>query len=121
MPRLNALWNCKNPQQGVFPKALCICSAGLLRSPTIAWVLSNKGYNTRAVGVHDYALVPVDEVLFEWADVVFFADEEHFNAIDTEKLLGKTFHILNIPDWFSFRNPVLIDIIEEKLKEIGIE
>ena len=120
--RMNAFWNCKNPNQGEFTKVLCICSAGLLRSPTIAFVLSNRGYNTRAAGVHDYALIQVDEVLLEWADEIVFADQEHFNVLGKRfDLSKKSCTVLGIPDRFQFRDPELVSIIEEVLDEAGLD
>ena len=81
MTRMNALWNCKNPYQGDYKKILCVCSAGLLRSPTIAYVLGEMGFNTRAAGIYDYALISVDDVLLDWADVIVTAEEEHKNHL----------------------------------------
>lgn len=118
--RLNALWNCKNPHQGSAIKVLCVCSAGLLRSPTIAAVLSKLGYNTRAAGVHDYALIRVDPVLIAWADMIVCAGVEHeeiikntfYNAGD---LAGKPIIALDIPDRFGFMAPELVEEIEDKM------
>ncbi len=68
--------NVGNPYQSDFKKVLCVCSAGLLRSPTAAWVLSRDpwNFNTRAVGYsEEYALVVLDVVQLAWAnDVVVF-------------------------------------------------
>jgi predicted protein tyrosine phosphatase len=74
----NRLYNCKNPYQGNYKKVLTVCSAGLLRSPTIAWVLSQDpwNYNTRSCGVHDYALIMLDDVLLTWADEIVVVDDE---------------------------------------------
>ncbi len=61
----NRLHNMRNPHQGSNKKVLCVCSAGLLRSPTLAWILSNEpfNFNTRAVGTSsEYALIVLDEV-----------------------------------------------------------
>src|SRR5580658_1563149 len=69
----NRLHNVRNPMQGDAKRVLCLCSAGLLRSPTVAWVLSNApyDYNTRAAGVdHEYALVGIDQFLICWADEI---------------------------------------------------
>lgn len=124
MSSYNRLHNVNNPNQGKFKKVLCVCSAGLLRSPTIAYVLANAPYNfnTRAAGaVEEYALVPVDEVLLQWADVVVFADKEHKSMVDWkhEGLLDTIEHyVLDIPDIHKFRAPKLIELIEEKVKEI---
>jgi len=115
--RKNALWNCKNPYQGSMNRVLCVCSAGLLRSPTIAWVLSNHDYNTRAVGIHDYALIPIDEVLIEWADQIVCADKDIQDHLITTYKLENTIN-LGIPDSYGFRDPDLVNIIETKLKEI---
>jgi predicted protein tyrosine phosphatase len=121
--RMNALWNCKNPNQGSFERVLCVCSAGLLRSPTIAYVLSLNGFNTRAAGVHDYALIEVDLVLVDWADIVVFADKHHLDVLPEflkTRLEGKQIFVLDIPDIYQFRDPELMEIITDKLYEVGL-
>jgi len=116
---LNRLHNCKNPYQGAYKKVLSVCSAGLLRSPTIAYVLSQDpyNYNTRACGVHDYALVPLDKVLLTWADEIICVQDDHEELL--HKLLadcGLNTPVVNlkIPDNFEYRNPELIEIIKRK-------
>ncbi len=119
------MWNARNPNQGDWPKALVVCSAGLLRSPTVAWILSNPPFNmnTRAVGSsHSFALIPVDEVLLEWADIVVFVNEE--NYLETKILFDEQFQdpefnviILNLPDNFKTRDPKLVEIATEQLTE----
>jgi small subunit ribosomal protein S1 len=59
----NRLGNVNNGFQGKFRHVLCVCSAGLLRSPTLAEILSQPPYNfnTRAVGIaKEFALIPID-------------------------------------------------------------
>jgi predicted protein tyrosine phosphatase len=113
----------RNPNQGGAKKVLCVCSAGLLRSPTLAWILSNEpfNYNTRAVGTSsEYALIVLDEVQLQWADAVVFVDEdnhamaryEHAELIDNME-----HHVLEIPDMFKFRHPKLVEVATEQLKE----
>ena len=122
--RNNALWNCRNPYQGYAKKVLCVCSAGLLRSPSMAAVLTMKGCNTRAAGIHDYALVPLDEVLIEWADVILFADKEHLSTCKHNfhgALEDKEYHVLAIPDKYGYMDKELVKIIKDKLKEIGFD
>ena len=122
--RNNALWNCKNPNQGDSTKVLCICSAGLLRSPTMAAVLIKKGFNARAAGMHDYALIEVDHVLLKWADVVLFAEEplmEYCLNKFPDNLEGKVYHCLKIPDMYQYGDPKLIKIIEERLEGITFD
>ena len=60
-PERNRLHNATNPYQGSYKKVLCVCSAGMLRAPTAAVVLSRPPYdfNTRAVGTDlGTALIP---------------------------------------------------------------
>ena len=60
-----------NPYQGDAKKVLCVCSAGVLRSPTAAYVLAyERGYNTRAVGIEESSLIRVEEGLLHWADEI---------------------------------------------------
>jgi len=117
--RNNALWNCKNPFQGSMEKVLCVCSAGLLRSPTIAYILGNHGFNTRAVGIHDYALIQIDEVLIEWADKIICAEQSVADHLKKKYNIDYAIS-LDIPDSFGFREAKLMKIVEEKLHELEI-
>lgn len=112
----NRLYNVKNPNQGPAYRVLCLCSAGLLRSPTMAKVFSNPpyNYNTRAAGVYaDYALVPVDEVLIEWADEIVCANRDVFNELKLHfgELGHKQIRTLNLPDKFQYNDPELVEQI----------
>lgn len=117
MSAYNRIHNSSNPNQGDAKRVLALCSAGLLRSPTTAWVLSNPpyNYNTRSAGVNlDYALIPVDEVLLAWAQEIICVEpsvrsqlEDYIqdHGIDT----GSTPVItLKIPDRFQRMHPKLI-------------
>src|SRR4249919_2063567 len=77
MSTFNRLANCRNHYQTDAKRVLCVCSAGLLRSPTTANVLHQEyGFNTRAAGiVAEYALIPVDDVLATWADEIVAVEE----------------------------------------------
>jgi predicted protein tyrosine phosphatase len=123
----NRLANCHNPHQGDMKKVLCVCSAGLLRSPTIAWVLSNSpfNFNTRAAGIsREYALIHADIALIEWADEIICAEKEHADYI-REQLSHiqitnqkKPVYVLDLPDEFKTRDPELVNIITTKAKKI---
>lgn len=121
----NRLANTKNPFQGDKKKVLCVCSAGLLRSPTAAWILSNApfNFNTRACGVEpEYALIPVDEALLYWADEVVVMEEWQKDSILQRYNVGnKEIHILHTPDNYGFREQGLVDAMLPKLQEIFIE
>lgn len=122
----NRLWNCSNPNQGEAKKVLCVCSAGLLRSPTTAWVLSNPpfNFNTRAVGCDtEHALVPIDEVLITWADEVICMDDQQKDRVleilnKTDDIYEYEIKVLNIPDRYKFRDKNLIKLITDKCREL---
>lgn len=117
----NRLANVSNRFQGDTKKVLCVCSAGLLRSPTMAVVLSQEpyNYNTRAAGLsEEYALILVDDVLLHWADEIVCAEswmsqeiEEMLKALGMEH---KDIIALDIPDKYEYRNPELMQLIREK-------
>lgn len=113
MSNLNRLWNCKNGYQGDTKKVLCVCSSGLLRSPTAAVILSQPpyNYNTRAVGVDkSHALIPIDQVLLEWADEIICMDSDHEKEI--RHLTDKPIVVLGIPDEFGYMDGALVDQIK---------
>lgn len=115
---MNRLANCKNEYQGRYKRVLCVCSAGLLRSPTTAVVLSQEPYNfnTRAAGlVPEFALVPVDKVLLSWADEIVCMTEEQGEALaELVKHREINVIVLGIEDSFAYRDPELVALIKEK-------
>lgn len=128
MSERNRLHNCTNQYQGGAKRVLCVCSAGLLRSPTAAVVLSKPpfNFNTRAAGlITDYALIPVDDVLLTWAQEIVCMTEEQQDAI-AERLEqlpdnGKETPIvcLNIQDDYAYRDPKLVKLIAERYKALA--
>lgn len=125
---MNRLANSRNPFQTDAKKVLTVCSAGLLRSPTAAKVLSEAyGFNCRAAGiVEEYALVPVTEVLVYWADEIVFMQQEHFDDFqDMFDSFGPAnglidhsmYQILDIPDNFSWMDEELQKHILDKYDE----
>lgn len=120
---MNRLYNASNPAQGDHKKVLCVCSAGLLRSPTAAVVLSQPpfNFNTRAAGAEDsYALIPVDNVLLKWADELVCMTQQHAEMLKTklvrQNFLGKII-VLNIADDFMYRDPHLMGLIADRYME----
>lgn len=129
MSTMNRLGNVFNPYQTTARKVLCVCSAGLLRSPTAANALHSEfGYNTRAAGVsEEYALIPVDEVMLTWADEIVCVEASvatkliNFmtaNIQDPDPLRSKI-TVLNIPDMYEWGNPTLKAMILEQYREVG--
>jgi predicted protein tyrosine phosphatase len=114
-----------NKYQGAFGKALCVCSAGVLRSPTLAEILISQGWNARACGAEDYALIRVSAELVAWADEIFCMTWEQQDKVET--LVNATYEpgdgecrplvrCLNVEDEFEFRDPKLIQIFKDWLE-----
>ena len=125
---LNRLGNTGNRFQGEYKRVLCVCSAGLLRSPTIAWVLSNDpfNFNTRAVGCNtEYGFIQLDAYQLTWADEVVCAEYEHqFKVEELLEAYPKNFIrkpkviTLDIPDNFGYRDPTLCQLIRDTYQSI---
>ena len=111
-----------NEYQGDYKRVLTVCSANMLRSPTIAHVLSAEPYNfnTRSAGTAGFALIPVTTDLLMWADEIVCADTEHALYIRDKLMqyqLDKPIINLNIPDIYEYRNPKLIELIKERYEQ----
>lgn len=117
----NRLYNAKNPWQGSAKKVLCVCSAGLLRSPTAARVLAETyGYNTRAAGLdREHALIPVDDALLYWADEIVCMTQEQLKQIlnCTNHLEGQKYICLDISDDFGYMDKSLVELIKNRYRE----
>lgn len=127
MSSMNRFWNTQNRFQypEKYKRVLCVCSAGLLRSPTTAVILAGEPYNfnTRAAGIdEDHALVPVDDVLISWADeIVCMTKQHHADLVGKfhQETPGKRIYVLDIPDNFGYRNPKLVELIKERYAEVS--
>lgn len=117
----NQLANVGNKFQGEAKKVLVVCSAGLLRSPTLAHALNKSlGYNTRAVGMDSaFALIPLTQALIWWADEIVFVSWENFSELDQEskdeiESVGLKKIILDIPDDYDYGDETLERICLEQ-------
>lgn len=122
MNEMNRKYNARNPYQGKYKHVLCVCSAGLLRSPTAAWVLSNNPYNfnTRAAGIDvGHALIPVDEVLIEWADEIICMDA--YQQKQLQEMTTKPVYNLRVGDNFEYREKGLCKMIQIRYDEIVLK
>lgn len=132
----NRIHNIYNKHQTTVAKVLCVCSAGLLRSPTTANVLHQQyGFNTRAAGaVLDFALIPIDKVLLEWADEIVCVEPKVRDNVELfinrEVLEGRMdmseavewkekITTLNVPDMYQWNDPDLRKIIQAQYEEVG--
>ena len=114
---MNALNNIKNPYQTNAKRVLCVCSAGLLRSPTAANVLHKEfGYNTRAAGItSEYALIPVTDLLLHWADEIVCMERWQAEELKTRENKVPVF-CLYVPDKFPWNDEELQKFILEAYK-----
>jgi predicted protein tyrosine phosphatase len=119
----NQVANAYNHFQGNDKRVLCLCSAGLLRSATIAEVLIRAGgYNVRNAGCsQEYALIPLSTALLHWADEIIVVEEQaaFVKSALHELEMNKPIHVLDIPDDYARNDPDLIEIIKESLIEKG--
>lgn len=117
---MNQMAVTKNSYQGKYKKVLCVCSAGCLRSPTAAVVLSHApfDFNTRACGIDpDFAIIPITDVLIEWADEIVCMTQEH--KADLLQMTDKPIVCLDIPDNFEYRNPKLMKLVKEQYLKVS--
>jgi predicted protein tyrosine phosphatase len=106
-----------NSYQGNSKKVLCVCSCGVLRSPTAAEVLSRDPYNfnTRSCGTDtSFALIPISEALTSWANEIVCMTKSQVKELG---IINKPVICLDIEDSYSFRDPKLIKLIKERYNE----
>ena len=117
MNHMNVL---SNPYQGKAKKVLCVCSAGILRSPTAAATLHKYyGYNTRAAGIsYDFALIPVTHELCYWADEILVM-ESWMSTMEVFEPYQDKLICLNIPDEFPYMDLRLVSLIKDRYDELS--
>lgn len=108
----------QNHYQGEYKRVLCVCSAGVLRSPTAAVVLAQEPFNcnTRSAGIEHYALIPITEVLLFWAQQIVCMTEDQVKRL--RKLTNKEIFCLDIPDSYEYRNDDLMTLIKNRYTAI---
>lgn len=106
---------------------LFVCSANKLRSKTADdhFSATRKDHTFMSAGTNKrYCMAEgttfLEEDMLYWADVVLVMEEKHRKVI-SEYSNGENNHkvkVLGIPDDFRYMQKELIDILEEKTKEI---
>lgn len=133
MIKRNQLGVVFNAYQGKYKKVLTVCSAGCLRSPTAAHILSSEpfNFNTRCAGTsEEYAIIPLTEALIIWADVILCMDafqQSHINEMQN-KLAAEASAMfeydykqvinLEIEDEFGYRDLQLVKVMQDKFYKI---
>ena len=127
MTFMNRVGTSQNMYQGKTKRVLCVCSAGILRSPTSAHILSAEpfNFNTRAAGAsEEFALIPLDKVLIGWADVIICMEDEHLLKVTKlmDEMTSDTAHIevynVHCPDLYSYRDPDLVRYLTDTFTQI---
>jgi predicted protein tyrosine phosphatase len=115
MSKLDRYAIAANKHQGKFKKVLCVCTTGILRSATAAYLLSQApyNYNTRAVGTSDLALIQLNPFLIAWADEILCFGKDNLTSINfmMHKDDETPVYVLDIEDAYAYRDPVLEEII----------
>ena len=100
-------------------KALFLCSANKLRSPTAEQVFSGwEGVETDSAGLSNGAdqMLSVEQI--QWATVIFVMEKAHRNKLSRrfrQHLNGKRVICLGIPDEYEYMQPELVQLLKAKV------
>jgi predicted protein tyrosine phosphatase len=101
------------------PRLLFVCSENRLRSPTAEAVFSRyEGVEAIGAGTNPNAATPVTAELIDWADVILVMEESHRTKLTkrfAEHLETKKVGVLNLPDIYDYMEPVLVQLLKEKV------
>ena len=101
-------------------RVLFICRVNRHRSATAERLFCKRhDLEVRSAGTSEDALVRVNKRMLEWADVVFTMDDQQRAALErmfpSHPVLDRLI-CLDIPDDFTFLDPTLIALLEERVK-----
>ena len=118
-----------NHYQGIAPRWLFVCSAGLLRSPTGAALAIRKGINARSCGSEiDLALIPISANLIMWAEKIVFVNENNYHQClelfadhqMLHNLLTVRSLVLDIPDMYEYNDHELVIEFEKQIDWVRV-
>lgn len=100
-------------------KLLFLCSQNRLRSPTAEVVFSEyPGLEVDSAGLDRTAEIPVSTEAIAWADIIFVMEQSHKSKLSRNFqpfLKGKRVICLDIPDEYEYMEPVLIELLKQKV------
>jgi predicted protein tyrosine phosphatase len=100
-------------------RILFVCEGNRSRSPTAETVFGEvPGIEVRSAGFNPFARTQVEETMIQWADLVVALDrrvEEHLCLRFEERLAGRKFICLEIPDEYDYMQPELIEQLRAKM------
>lgn len=98
---------------------LFVCGRNQWRSPTAEAVFAAyDGFEVDSAGVDRDAVVAVSAENLGWADIVFVMEKNHRTKLQRQfqkALSGKRIICLEIPDRYGFMDPVLVELLEQKV------
>lgn len=98
---------------------LFICAQNRLRSPTAEHVFADwPGIETESAGIGNGADNPVSPELLVRADLVFVMEKSHLDKLRRRfrtHLNGKRLICLDIPDDYDYMDPVLVQLLRQKV------
>ena len=100
-------------------RLLFICRQNRSRSATAERLFAKRtDLDVRSAGTAPDALVRVNVNMLDWADVIFIMDDEQRRWLESaftgHPALGRIV-CLNIPDVFTFLQPELVELLEERV------
>lgn len=100
-------------------RALFICGANKLRSPTAEHVFSQwPGLEVDSAGLNNDADVPLSPEQIDWADVIFVMERDHLTKLRrnfSRHAAGKRVICLNIKDDYGYLQPELVALLEARV------
>jgi predicted protein tyrosine phosphatase len=101
-------------------RVLLICSQNRLRSPTAEQIFANhSGIECSSAGLNNDAENPLTPELLEWAELIFVMEKAHRNKLSAKfkrHIKAQRIICLDIPDEYDFMDPVLIRLLESKVR-----
>ena len=99
-------------------KVLFICNQNKHRSKTAEEIFRDR-FETKSAGLFNEK--PVNEKQLSWADLIIVMDDFQRNEIAKrfpKIYLQKRILSLNVPDMYSYNQPKLISLLNEKIKNV---
>lgn len=109
------------PHSGAPRRVLFICRLNRHRSATAERIFcKRRDLDVRSAGTEEDAMVRVNTRMLEWADVIFTMDNQQRESLErmfpSHPALQRLI-CLDIPDDFTFLDPRLVTLLEERVRE----
>lgn len=100
---------------------LFVCAQNIDRSPTAERLFAGReGIDVCSAGINRDAELYVSPEVLEWADIIFVMEKVHRRTLQTAfkaHLNGKPIVCLDIPDIYTFMQPELQEILNERVSQ----